>query len=179
MVPPLRLFIALPPPTSVLTQLERVGHMLHRQCGGRRVRTDLLHVTLAFLGDTPIERLNELISVFNMLQHASIFALQLDCYGIWRRSGIGWCAPQYIPPPLIELHQRINQGLTGLGLPTETRPFKPHITLLRKALHAPNTEMTDAIIWQVDRFALMASELQADGPHYSSLAEWPLLSAGR
>ena len=48
-----RLFFALWPDDATRDALDRTGKWLHRHWGGRRMRADTLHLTLAFLGDTP------------------------------------------------------------------------------------------------------------------------------
>ena len=51
MTPPRRIFFALWPEPGVARQLDALAGAAHAVCGGRRMRRDTLHLTLAFLGD--------------------------------------------------------------------------------------------------------------------------------
>jgi RNA 2',3'-cyclic 3'-phosphodiesterase len=41
-----------------------------------------------------------------------------------------------VPPPLAALHAGLGEKLSQLGLSVETRPYRPHFTLARKAFGA-------------------------------------------
>lgn len=56
----LRLFFALWPDAATGDALSRTGKLLHQHWGGRLMRADTLHITLAFLGRTPVEQLDVL-----------------------------------------------------------------------------------------------------------------------
>ncbi len=169
---PLRLFFALWPTPAQQDTMAAIASQMQRQCGGRRVATPLLHLTLAFLGDTAPERVAELTRLAAAIEFTP-FSLMLTRAGVWSRSGIGWLAPADTPAPLQALLDQLNTALGQAGFPVEHRRFKPHITVLRKALRAPAEPLAVEIDWPVAGFALLRSTLGRGGPEYRVLAGWP------
>jgi len=53
--------------------------------------------------------------------------------------------------------------LKRLALPVDTRPFRPHVTLARRAAGATPALDGPAISWAIDRYALMESTLGVNG----------------
>ena len=53
-------------------------------------------------------------------------------------------------------------------------PFKPHVTLMRKALVVRRERPLVAVAWRVDDFALVESKTTPDGAHYQVLTRWRL-----
>lgn len=170
--PPLRLFFALWPDRALQGRMAAVAAPMQRQCGGRRVVAPLLHITLAFLGDTAPERVADLQGLAAGIA-VTPFILRLTQAGVWPRSGIGWLAPSECPPPLLALVQQLNAALGQAGFPVERRPYRPHITVLRKAVRAPADPVAVDIDWPVAGFALLQSTLGKHGPEYRVLAAWP------
>jgi 2'-5' RNA ligase len=50
--------------------------------------------------------------------------------------GIAVLEASKVPPALQELHARLQERLLKLELPVETRRYRPHVTLARKAMGA-------------------------------------------
>ncbi|MBB5018460.1 2'-5' RNA ligase [Chitinivorax tropicus] len=172
-----RLFLALFPSHTIQRRLAEAGRALQAHVGGRCVATPLLHLTLAFLGDTSDDIVPALCDRLAAVSCAS-FDLTLDQVGVWPQAGIGWMQPTQPPAALWQLHRSIQQQLQALGLPVEQRAFKPHITLLRKAPPSRGPlPPCPAIDWPVTTFQLIASTLTTNGPQYRPLASWPLASA--
>ncbi|MNG25662.1 RNA 2',3'-cyclic phosphodiesterase [compost metagenome] len=71
------------------------------------------------------------------------------------------------------LQQRLQQTLLAAGLPSDTRPYRPHLTLARQSRLPAQTEPC-AFAWQVKRLVLFASQQEAAGKRYHALGEWPL-----
>jgi 2'-5' RNA ligase len=76
---------------------------------------------------------------------------------------------------LEELADALAEGLRARGFALEKRKFRPHLTLLRKAGGAPETQREwPGVAWQVGDMVLVASERLPEGAHYRVLARWPL-----
>src|SRR3546814_18632611 len=58
---PQRIFFGLWPSAATAEQTMAWAHDAHALCGGRVMRPETLHVTLAFLGSTPAARVAELV----------------------------------------------------------------------------------------------------------------------
>ena len=57
----MRLFFALWPPLEVAEQLAGVARAVAQQFGGKPTRQETLHLTLAFLGEVPDDRMSLLM----------------------------------------------------------------------------------------------------------------------
>lgn len=168
----LRLFFALWPDDATRDALFRTGKWLHKHWGGRLMRADTLHITLAFLGSTPAEQLDALVACADSVQ-SEAFELVLDQAGYWRHNRIGWLGASEAPPPHLELVGALNAALQGAGFPVDARPHVPHVTLLRKSLGG-EVPPCAAVHWPISEFVLVQSVTESDGAHYEVIRRWPL-----
>jgi 2'-5' RNA ligase len=171
----LRLFFALWPDDTTRDALNRTGKWLHQNWGGRRMRADTLHITLAFLGETPVDRLEALVACADSVQ-ADAYELLLDQAGYWRHKRIGWLGAGETPAQHFELVEALNAALQAAGFPVDPRPHVPHVTLLRKS---PGGEIPEcrSVSWPIGEFVLVKSVTESDGAHYEVMRRW-LLGGG-
>ncbi len=168
-----RLFFALWPDDDVAARLYALGCEAHARCGGRRMRRDTLHLTLAFIGEVAPERLPDLIAVGNALSTAP-FTLSIDRLGAWRHNRIAWGGAQLTPEPLDACAAALASALAGAGFPTERRAFVPHVTLLRRIERPIAPCEVEPILWPARRIALVRSRRDSEGARYEIVAEWPV-----
>jgi 2'-5' RNA ligase len=135
---------------------------------------ETLHITLAFLGAVPAQRLPLLCDIAQAIQ-AEPFELTLDQAGCWGHNRVGWLGAQCVPTALADLAGRLAGALSGAGFALDARAFTPHVTLLRRAQCTAPPAIVP-IVWPVTAFALVASVTEANGARYRILAEWPLRS---
>jgi 2'-5' RNA ligase len=169
---PLRLFFALWPDTSTVAGLAPWIARAHESCGGRPMRPEALHLTLAFLG-TATARQAEELSTYTRAQRIEAGELTLIRYGSFRREGIIWAGPDpeaLATRTLRSTQENLWQALQSLGWARPLETFQPHVTLLRKAnvesLPAPRKPLT----WRYDKYMLAASESATGGSIYRILA---------
>lgn len=168
----LRLFFALWPDDATRDALNRTGKWLHQHWGGRRMRADTLHITLAFLGSTPVDRLDALVACADTVQ-TDAFELILDQAGYWRHNRIGWLGANQTPAQHVELVGALNAALQGAGFAIDARPHVPHATLLRNTAGG-EAPMCVPVHWPISDFVLVASRTEDDGAHYEVIRRWPL-----
>ncbi|MCL5060982.1 MAG: RNA 2',3'-cyclic phosphodiesterase [Candidatus Thermoplasmatota archaeon] len=168
----LRLFFALWPDDATRDALNRSGKWLHQHWGGRLMRADTLHITLAFLGRTPADQLDVLAACADTVK-TEAFELILDQAGYWRHKRIGWLGASRTPPQHLELASALNAALQAAGFPVDPRPHVPHVTLLRKSLGGEVPPCVP-VCWPISDFVLVASRTEADGAHYAVMRRWPL-----
>lgn len=173
---PLRLFFALWPDEATQACFDRAGQVLHRACGGKRTRRESIHLTLAFLGDVPIERVEAVHAIARNLS-IPVFDLNFDRLGWWRRNQIGWSAPSDAPRALFDLVSGLQGGLAAEGFKVEDRPYLPHLTLLRRAHCKAGHFEAEPIIWPVREFVLVSSVLSENGSIYEIIGRWRLDAA--
>ena len=168
----LRLFFALWPDDATRDALNRTGKWLHQHWGGRRMRADTLHLTLAFLGNTSAAQLEALLPHVETI-HLDTFELTLGQAGCWRHNRIGWMGTNQMPPQLGELIDRLNAALRAAGLSVDPRPYTPHVTLLRNSAGG-EVPACDPVCWAVSDFVLVKSRTEIGGAHYEVIRRWPL-----
>jgi RNA 2',3'-cyclic 3'-phosphodiesterase len=171
----LRLFYALLPENGVRLALANLARDVARETGGRAARAENLHLTLAFLGNVPQERIAELAEIgARAAEAAAPFPLTLDALGVFRDAGVAWAGPQAIPAGLRRVFDVLRASLRAAVLPTERRVFNPHVTLARRCHHGLAATVMEPLDWRVESIALMASETLPEGARYRELASWPL-----
>ncbi len=168
-----RLFFALWPDGKARGLLDRATAKIHRHCGGRQTRPETIHLTLVFLGDVAVARLDELrLAVADISLPA--FTVEIDRAGWWRHNRIVWAGLEGVPPPLADLVGQLRERLKNSEFVFDAKPFVPHITLLRKA-HCPDSEFpTLAARWEAREFVLVRSVTSAAGAAYEIIGRWAL-----
>ncbi|MBF0673948.1 RNA 2',3'-cyclic phosphodiesterase [Pseudomonas sp.] len=168
--PHLRLFFALPCPPQLAAQIATWRESLGIE--GQPVMPADLHVTLAFLGQQPLDKLPLLERMAAGLQIAR-FHLQLDQLQQWH-SGLLVLTPSQPPEALLHLQRELQRHLLAAGLPVDARPFRPHLTLLRRG-HTSVVPAEPCFAWTAEEWGLLASEPRSVSSRYRLLQAWPLL----
>ncbi len=168
-----RLFFALWPQPELADRLQALAGKTLRSGDGRRVAAENIHLTLAFLGavDAAFRDCAEQVAA---TIRAGAFTLMLEQIGCWSRTGILWAGPARVPEPLLHLVQGLNAALAGCGYAPERRPYAAHLTLARKVRRGTKPAPIDPLVWEVRRFCLVRSRLDAGGAHYEIVREWEL-----
>ncbi|ALM85759.1 hypothetical protein ASB57_24885 [Bordetella sp. N] len=148
------------PDAATLRALTDWCAQAHAVCGGRVMRPDTLHLTLAFLGQVPADLVDPLIRLTKERPFAPGH-LRLDRYGVFARQGIVWAGPADGAPALSEQVAGLWRDLAALGKLRPDHPFRPHVTLLRnvdtKALATALPPAPPALDWRYDRCVLVQS----------------------
>lgn len=171
-----RVFFALWPDADALRRLDQAGRAAHLICGGRRMRRETLHLTLAFIGGIPSRRVAELEGLACSIR-AQPFELTLDRLECLQRRRIVWIGAARIPGELRELADELHTRLRTAGFRTEERSFAAHVTLLRNSLCEGELPETAGVVWRVGEFVLVESELKPAGANYRILRRFGLKPA--
>jgi 2'-5' RNA ligase len=183
----MRLFVAVPLPQALT---ERAAALLPAALPAlKRVRPDLMHVTLAFLGRTADERLAAVVEAAHAATAAHRgFDLAFSGPGRFPASGrprVVWLGIEEGLDPLSALARSITEELRRREIAFDDRPFAPHLTLARVRPEASAPEgrtiatALDALAipelrTRVDRIEVVESVLSPKGPRYTARAEAPL-----
>lgn len=178
----IRAFIAIPLPSKVQRQLgELTAEMAGVVPAGavRWVRPESMHLTVRFLGDTPVSRLAALQEVLDEVTAGfSPFTLRLaglGCFPNMRRPRVIWAGVAGALSDLQTFKQAVDKALVPLGWPAEDRPFRAHLTLGR----VKNADQLPRTLWSEEQATalqgeipvqvvhLMESELTRQGPIYT------------
>jgi 2'-5' RNA ligase len=191
-----RLFFALWPDEAQRAALAQAVQPSVQSCGGRAVAAPKLHVTLAFLGSVPEGRVAELDRIASrvaaaLAQDAPGWSLSFDRLEHWARPqilvalgseerdgvdfGAGTRAAQPASPAALAL--RLKEETTAAGFSPDLKPFRAHVTVARKVVHALAPHAASAVQWRFDAFALVESRTHAAGPLYSVVESYLLVNS--
>jgi 2'-5' RNA ligase len=179
-----RLFFAIELPAEVQAALGR----LKPKDESRDYRwsdPSLLHVTLAFLGEQPPDRLGVLQGIGLAAAGAShpgtLRLGEVGSFGSRRAPRVLWVGLDGDLQKVSDLQARLAAGLRQAGFAIEDRPFTPHVTLARRREQArggppagwPPTDRARHT-FDIDRLTLFESRLSPRGPTYTPLFHFPL-----
>ncbi|HVK56977.1 MAG TPA: RNA 2',3'-cyclic phosphodiesterase [Burkholderiales bacterium] len=166
-----RLFFAVWPDEVACDKVAVLTERFHDEYGGRPVARDSLHVTLAFLGETPNSRLPDLISIGHSIVIPP-FDLKLSRAGCWS-GGIFWLAPSEPPPALMSLAATLTEKLQAAAISFDTKRFAPHMTLLRRAGFRGQEMAISPVEFSVSDFVLVHSAKSSAGARYEIVERFP------
>lgn len=169
-----RLFFALWPPEAVRARLRE--RMQALDIRGRPVSVSNLHLTLVFLGACADEARLAAGAAAGRVTFAP-FRLTLDRLGYFPRARVLWLGPDRTPCPLQALVTALRAELAAAGVlegrdERQTRDFRAHVTLARKAAPPAGLGLVEPIEWPVCAFKLMESVSTPSGVSYRVLAGW-------
>ncbi|GAA3735901.1 RNA 2',3'-cyclic phosphodiesterase [Micromonospora maritima] len=195
----MRLFAAIYPPPAAVADLTRritglrVGAASAAGVKVRLAEPDHLHLTLAFLGEVPDDRLVDVESALGLAAQAfrdgraGSPRLRLGGGGSFGqgRSTVLWVDVRGEADALDTLARLVRDGLRRAELPHDDKPFRAHLTIAR-----PGDRVADADVradretlhgyvgpeWPAGELLLVRSRPNAE-PRYDRLAAWPLCGA--
>jgi len=151
-----RLFLALWPKADIQHTLLSWRDAWGWPSDAAPVRPEALHLTLHFLGNVPDSRLPDLQQGLKVAFRP--FDLSFGHNRLWQH-GVAVLEPDAVPDGLLQLHASLAAALDDLGLKTEARTYRPHITFARNAARAtlPAHQNEHSFQWQVNGYALIRS----------------------
>ena len=186
----MRVFLAIELDTETRSALETFQRDLHKCLPPINwVRPQSWHLTVKFLGEIeenqlePIQR-----AVEKAVSHFSSFSLQIEGFGGFphlRMPRVLWAGVSGQVDELQLLALQVEEALSPLGFPSESKPFRPHLTLARIKDRAREVgvSLSKSDVLQhvhffgnllVERLCLFKSELKPTGAIYQRLWEAPL-----
>lgn len=183
-----RVFFALWPDDTARAKLHAEAGRLRQRLGGRATHPDTLHLTLVFIGDVRDDQIETMKQAASQVASAPI-DISFDILGCWRHNHIAYRGMRAAPKALLQLVEQLSSCLVRAGIRFDARPYKPHITLVRKADCALFGNLAESardgeenenptlepIRWPARDFVLVKSSLRAEGARYEQLGRWPLL----
>lgn len=168
-----RVFFALWPDDETRHWINRTADRLALEKAARRVPAYNLHLTLHFIGNVALEELECLRRQARRVR-TDRFSLTLDCFGLFRKPRVAWLGCSVIPAGLARLHAMLGDELSHCEFEPETRPYRPHVTLLRKTTRDPASAEAEPRAWAVVNFVLIESRSVGNGVKYEVLETYPL-----
>lgn len=168
-----RLFFGLKPDETVRNEIDS-AYRRRPDFNGRPHHPEDLHMTLLFLGqvDGTLDCIREAAAGIQVPK----FTIALDRIKYWPKPGVLLLHPSSPPELLSDLVVQLSTTMGGCGFEPEARPFKPHVTLARKAKTMADAKLKKSIDWHVGSFSLYVSSSRQTPPFYQVINQWPLLS---
>lgn len=130
----LRLFIGWPVDDAIRRELARITAPLrHRLPAASWPRPESIHLTFAFLGDTPAERVGAISAAIGRCATVEAIEVRAGVVGVFpdeRRPRVAWIG---LEPHdrVMALGNAVRAALTEAGASFDAKPFRPHLTLAR------------------------------------------------
>lgn len=195
----MRSFVAIELPDTIKASLESLEMRLRGQ--GPRVtwvRPENMHLTLRFLGDVQEAGLSTLGEILDKAYgHFSPFPLTVREVGAFpntKSPNVLWAGLEPLEGPLAAVQASAEQAACAIGLPPETKPFRPHLTLgrireLKRDKTPKPTSSYESLStrlltehsfyggdFTVQAVSLFSSELTSEGPRHTRLREFHFAS---
>jgi 2'-5' RNA ligase len=177
----MRVFIAIELPQELKEKIFTLAEEVTQGMDIKLVGKENLHLTLAFLGEVPEEKIPEMVAVLKNLPARGKIHLTL---GSWepfpqkqRPHGI-WINVGGETGKLFGLYKRIIDGLLAKGfvLTKNALQFSPHITVGR--LKSGGVRSLEKVSlpasFTAEKISLFESRLTENGPLYGKLAEFEI-----
>lgn len=178
-----RIFFALWPTPESAAEIMAWARAAHAVCGGRIMRPETLHLTLAFLGATPESRVRQLAQAAHRWR-ADVGEITLRRFGRFPGPRIVWAGPTLDDADRLEwldvLHERLWRQLEDLGWLRSSMIFRPHVSLLRKADACDlDALQRPPLSWRPAACVLVASRPTVAGSRYEILTSVPMTGGRR
>jgi 2'-5' RNA ligase len=129
----MRIFIALEIDVTIRQRIQRfMDGVSGFAPDARWVRPESLHITLKFVGEKPLEIVEEIKRALSGIP-AEPVEIAFRGYGFFptaKAARVFWVGIE-AGPQLCTLAKAVDEAMFALGIPKEDHPFAPHLTLAR------------------------------------------------
>jgi len=164
-----KLFFALWPDAAIRQQCRNVIEKITGNCGP--VALNNIHATLVFLGRINQDQETAITTAAATLPIPNL-RLCFDRLSFWKKPGILCLTCRDFNQEVVMLSEQLAAIAKHYAVAIDERPFKPHITLARKAKQAEVIDF-EPIAWHTQAFCLVESCSLAEGVEYRVLKCWP------
>jgi 2'-5' RNA ligase len=180
---PLRLFVAASIPEEELRRVdEGTKDLRDRLIGARWAPLENQHVTLKFLGSTPLDVFDDVNDTIEkiVLAHPTtdISVAGLGVFPSPRRARVLWAGIRDDANILTSIAESLARALGPLGFEPEKRSFTPHLTLARFRVPAPverdRLQLEEGPAFRLESIDLYRSHLSPKGARYEVLRRFAL-----
>ncbi|MEQ1740186.1 MAG: RNA 2',3'-cyclic phosphodiesterase [Methyloglobulus sp.] len=161
-----RLFFALWPDDITRQKCVKITVAINKSV----VSPTNLHVTLLFLGNVTLDKETVLRQEAAIIPPPKL-TLCFNRLSFWKKPGVLCLTSTDDNPELISLVNNLAVAAKKLEIPVDQRPYKPHVTLVKKA-KASKTLGFEPVNWRSNSFCLVESCSQPNGVEYRIIEQW-------
>jgi 2'-5' RNA ligase len=177
-----RAFIAVDIGGDARSKLAKLQRQLQRtHADVKWVKVESIHLTLAFLGNVPIDSIRPLEAAMDQaFQGQETFDLKVagtGTFGKPKHPRVIWAGIEECPP-LMQLQEKTVEALHAADVQFDAKPFSPHLTLGRVKSFKHISALLDALVRekdvefgcvQISEVLLIKSKLKPGGAEYTVL----------
>lgn len=184
----MRTFIAIELPQEVRGSLSQLQNQLKTTGADVKwVEPKNIHLTLKFLGDIDDERLDKIKTILeDTVENKNTYLLRLSSIGAYPKINyprVIWIGAEEGDNQTQEIAKILEEKISKIGIPKETRPYSSHITIgrVRSSLNRQklvwnlcaleNKLSEENLEFWVNKITLFKSTLTPKGPIYEVLKE--------
>jgi len=160
-----RLFFALWPDMRQRDRMRNFISPVARLVEGRAVERHNWHITLAYIGEFPEARIDELHEA-RMAVNVEPFRLRFDRLEFWPRPKIAALVAATVPAELERLMEDLKGRIFAAGVELEQRTYRPHVTVVRTARQFETQRLAQSAAIEWDSFKLIESISEPGGVIY-------------
>ena len=154
----------------------------HLSVEGKQVSPDNLHITCVFLGSADEQQKQQLIAAIDQAfspekQTGEPHLLTLDHIGSFAKAKVIYLGNHLVPSWQYNLVEQLTHLCRQQQWQIEQRPYRSHITLLRKGKLEESISLTQTIPLFCHSFSLYWSKSTDTGVRYIPLKSWQIPSA--
>jgi RNA 2',3'-cyclic 3'-phosphodiesterase len=169
-----RLFFGLWPSNELRARIAAAVEPIIDPAQARKIPPANLHITLAFLGAVPSDKLTAVMEAASQID-AAPFLLSIERVEVWRGANV-LCL---IPAPcsaLDEMVERLRFNLLARQVEPDQKEFRPHITVAREWRSQSGEGPIGPLEWSAKDFVLVESEVVSGRSDYRIIGRWPLVA---
>ena len=181
----IRLFVAARIPDDRLAAVDVVMSPLRDKLTNARWTTpENQHLTIKFLGSSPVDRLDAITKTCAMVasghEPARMVMTSLGAFPSKTRVRVLWIGVEDPAGLLTGLAADLDRAFEPLGFSAEGRPYTPHLTVARFKLAVPlrsgfpDVDTSDIEPFDVADVVLFRSHLSPKGARYEVMSTFPL-----
>lgn len=165
-----RLFFALWPDDRQRDRLRDFISPVAKLVEGRMIDRRNWHITLAYIGEFPEQRIEELHEVRKSVA-VEPFRLRFDRLEFWARPKIAALVAPTVPQELEGLVETLKGRIFAAGIEPEERTYRPHVTVVRNARQFETQRLAQSADIEWSSFELVESVSGPGGPTYHPLVK--------
>lgn len=184
----LRTFIAIELSAEVKDFLQKLQESLKTSNADVKwVKKENIHLTLKFLGERDKKKIDEIIKIIgNLCDNLGVFELEISSVGVFPKKEyprVIWVGLTKGDKEVMQIARDLENEISKIGIPKESRPFSSHITLGRVRSGKNKNQLIEQLNYleenfpaqkpeyRVERITLFKSTLTPAGPIYEILHE--------
>jgi 2'-5' RNA ligase len=165
-----RLFFALWPTDRQRDRFRDIISPMAKNVEGKATYRGNWHVTLAFVGEFPEERIPDLQLAASKIE-AEPFRLRFDRVEYWPRPKLACLVGASVPPELTRLVTSLGRTLSEFDVPPENFTYRPHVTVATHARPFETQRLAQPAVAEWSEFELIESISQPGSVTYRPLKQ--------